>query len=84
MSGDRRGEGLGHIVLGIRSPSAVGGACGRNNVWYVTSQAESRTAMVEDIGAEGRIVSKTHKIFEDLQGISQRPGLGPRNLNTTW
>ena len=50
------------------------------NIWYVASQAEGCTAMVEGVGTEGgirRIVSKARKIFENLQGVSQRPGLGP-------
>jgi hypothetical protein len=56
--------------------------CSRKNVRYDPSgpsQVESCTAVVEDIGAEGRVVSKT-EIFENLQGVCQQPGLRPRNM----
>ena len=40
-------------------------------------QVESCAAFVEGVGTGGRIISKINELFENLQWISQRPGLRP-------
>jgi len=82
-SGLTWGLAVGGVVIRIVNVIPVtlvadNGVCCWNDVLCVAYQVKRRVGLVEYVGTEKRVVSKINKNFENLQRISQWPGLGPQ------